>query len=486
VRNWGLNVAKSVLGKTSGKDSAWTFHPIAGSHDTRNPWAVQERKSADGDKDSTFLSSNAVNELLTGVVRSPAFTIPPKLSFYMAGHNGPVGKPAIVKNYVRLCDAKTGEVLAEQVPPRNDTAQLISWDLSKWAGREGYFEATDGYSATGWAWLAFGRFQPAVVRISDATMHLSKTMRIVQDLRLTDLAGAVEAVLTDRDMDQDSRVAAAQALAKLGAAQHAATLAAVVSDQAAPEEVRHAAADALGPVGSPESFATLAGAMATAPEKLQLALAKALASTPAGAEALLDAVQSGKASARLLQDPTLRERLTIAKPANLDTRLAALTKGLPAADSAIQKLIDERAAAFDPNKASKVKGRQVFEKNCMVCHMVGGKGAHVGPQLDGIGIRGVARLAEDVLDPSRNVDAAFRYHTFVMDDGNLVDGIVRHEEGQTLTIADATGKEVTIDKSKIKRRIESKLSLMPSNFGEIIPEKDFDDLMSFLLSTAQK
>jgi putative heme-binding domain-containing protein len=73
-----------------------------------------------------------------------------------------------------------------------------------------------------------------------------------------------------------------------------------------------------------------------------------------------------------------------------------------------------------------------------------------------------------------------------MDDGNLVDGIVRHEEGQTLTIADATGKEVTIDKSKIKRRIESKLSLMPSNFGEIIPEKDFDDLMSFLLSTAQK
>lgn len=52
-------------------------------------------------------------------------------------------------------------------------------------------------------------------------------------------------------------------------------------------------------------------------------------------------------------------------------------------------------------------------------------------------------------------------------------------------MADSTGKEVQIDKSKITRRVESKLSLMPSNFGEIIPPKDFNDLMSYLLSTAK-
>jgi hypothetical protein len=44
---------------------------------------------------------------------------------------------------------------------------------------------------------------------------------------------------------------------------------------------------------------------------------------------------------------------------------------------------------------------------------------------------------------------------------------------------------VTIDKSKISRRVESKLSLMPSNFGEVIPAADFDDLLSYLLSTKQ-
>jgi len=31
--------------------------------------------------------------------------------------------------------------------------------------------------------------------------------------------------------------------------------------------------------------------------------------------------------------------------------------------------------------------------------------------------------------------------------------------------------------------VESNLSLMPSNFGEIIKESDFDDLLSYLLSS---
>jgi putative heme-binding domain-containing protein len=148
-------------------------------------------------------------------------------------------------------------------------------------------------------------------------------------------------------------------------------------------------------------------------------------------------------------------------------------------------LIDQRAAAFHSSKSDSQRGRLVFQKNCVACHMIGGQGAHVGPQLDGIGARGVPRLCEDILDPSRNVDAAFRYSTFVLVDGNVIAGILRREEGQTLTVADSTGKEVAIDKTKLTRRVESQLSLMPSNFGEVIPGNDFNDLMSYLLSTKQ-
>jgi len=183
-----------------------------------------------------------------------------------------------------------------------------------------------------------------------------------------------------------------------------------------------------------------------------------------------------------LLDSTLRERLNVSRPADLEQRLAKLTANLPAADQTLQRLIELRAARFDPTKASAERGAKVFATNCQICHRINGLGSQIGPQLDGIGVRGTPRLCEDILDPSRNVDAAFRYSTFVLEDGDVIAGIPRREEGQTLIVADSTGKEVPIQKSKIKRRVESNLSLMPSNFGEIIKADDFNDLLAFLLS----
>src|SRR5256885_14876153 len=68
-----------------------------------NPWFVQKRVSADGDKSSSFLCSLPPGaESLTGVLRSKPFTIPAKLSFFLAGHDGYPDKPPQKKNVVRL------------------------------------------------------------------------------------------------------------------------------------------------------------------------------------------------------------------------------------------------------------------------------------------------------------------------------------------------------------------------------------------------
>ena len=37
-------------------------------------------------------------------------------------------------------------------------------------------------------------------------------------------------------------------------------------------------------------------------------------------------------------------------------------------------------------------------------------------------------------------------------------------------------------KSQIKKQVESQLSLMPGNFGDVIPPEDFDHLLAFLLT----
>jgi putative heme-binding domain-containing protein len=128
----------------------------------------------------------------------------------------------------------------------------------------------------------------------------------------------------------------------------------------------------------------------------------------------------------------------------------------------------------------------VFTKTCAVCHQIDGKGAVIGPQLDGAGNRGLERLVEDILDPNRNVDPAFRYSIVTLKNDTTITGLQRREEGETLVFADATGKEVTVAKKEIADRKESELSLMPANFGEALTDEQFYDLMAFLLAHGAK
>jgi hypothetical protein len=60
--------------------------------------------------------------------------------------------------------------------------------------------------------------------------------------------------------------------------------------------------------------------------------------------------------------------------------------------------------------------------------------------------------------------------------------LLRREEGELIVIADSAGKEVSVPKANVTRRALSPLSPMPSNFHELIPQQEFNDLMAFLLA----
>ena len=102
--------------------------------------------------------------------------------------------------------------------------------------------------------------------------------------------------------------------------------------------------------------------------------------------------------------------------------------------------------------------------------------------MDGIGNRGLERLLEDVLDPNRNVDVAFRTTTIAMEDGTIHTGLVRRDEGAVRVLADQKGKEFSLRRDEIAQERKSLLSLMPANVAELVPEKEFYDLVAFLLS----
>lgn len=481
---WARDAVLAVLDVKEQKPTGWTGFNLDGQNSGK-AWPAQSRPAADGGN-FTYFSSFLLGEPYTGIYRSPAFAAPKSLSFYVCGHNGELTTKAEPKNLVRVRDAGSNEVLAEAQPPRNDTAQKVTWDLSKAEGKQVFVELVDGDSATAYAWIAAGRFEPAVVPLpagdGGQNSAMKPALELAQALKIEEAAPAAAKTLSQRGIPQDVRIAAAKAALALDAKTHAKTVAAVLARADEPAAVRDPLAAALGGLDVAEARAALLDVLKSAPARQQAKLAQALISTKPGAESLLDAAEKGTAPRQLLTDENLRKRILDSKADRAEERLAVLTKGLKAPDSEIQKLIDDKAKAFGGAKATVAAGEQVFTKNCAVCHQLDGKGALVGPQLDGVGGRGLERICEDIIDPNRNVDVAFRTSTVKLKEGKVVTGLFRREEGELIVLADNTGKEFQLQKNDIAERKESIYSLMPDNFVEVLSPDDFNNLLAYLVS----
>jgi putative heme-binding domain-containing protein len=460
---------------------------VSGDEDAASgPWGYEERRCADGTR-SMLLSSFPGGETATGVLKSKPFALPSKLSFYLAGHNGYPQTKSLDKNIVRLRAVGSDQVLATALPPRNDTAQQVDWDLHDHTGQQAYIEVTDGDTGPAYAWLALGRFDPPVVK-------MPKVPTVASQVRLRqagDLAGSMKLValapdlikeMLDRFNDTETRAGMANSLALIGADSAVSAMKQIIDSPRESMRLRDRVAQALGTLGSPAAQQALIDSFHVAPARLQTALAGALSSHMASGEALLNAVQAGKAPARVLLEPGLRDRLAAAKVSDLDNRVKKLTLGITPMKDELAKLIAERRAAYRTSHHNPANGARVFQKDCMVCHSIEGHGGHVGPNLAGLDKRGIDRLVEDVLDPTANVDPAFRYSNIILKDGRIITGLERSDDGQVITFVDNTGKRVPVNKKEIHRRIESVTSLMPSNFSEIIKPDEFNDLMAYLLT----
>ena len=218
------------------------------------------------------------------------------------------------------------------------------------------------------------------------------------------------------------------------------------------------------------------------PARLQAGLAEALAETSDGAELLLTLIEAGSLAASHLQSAAIEAKLKSHGDGRFARRVEKLTSALPPIEEKTRQLIASRSQGFVSAQADAKRGRLVFEKNCAGCHQIGGRGALVGPQLDGEGLRGSERVLEDILDPNRNVDPAFHATLLALRDGRVISGLVRREEGPNLILVDRNGKETTIPSADVEERRLTRLSPMPADFGAVVAEGDLYDLVAFLLA----
>ncbi|GBD35845.1 hypothetical protein HRbin36_00960 [bacterium HR36] len=346
-----------------------------------------------------------------------------------------------------------------------------------WRLRRAYPKATAAWSR--WP-AAFARQVLTESSASPAVLTLALTWAELLSLR--DLWPQTLALWQDQRQSVEVREAAGRAAWRLDRTKLRPLVTALLQRGDEPTRLRQLAAEWLLGDWQPADAAAFLAALATAPAVLQTQLAVELAGHPHGAAVLLEAIDKGKASPQLLQNLTVRQRLLAHNRPDWKRRIEDWSQHLPSLDAQVRQVLQRRIQIFDPQRASAERGRGVFQKHCAACHRIGEEGATIGPKLDGIGSRGLERLAEDILDPNRNVDEAYRLTVILTRTGRTLSGLKLREQGEQIILADQQGKEFVVARADIEQLQVSPLSPMPANFHETLSDAEFADLLAFLLT----
>lgn len=491
VYQWATDTALSKLGMQTTEDLdvldakplfGWTYTPHPDAPNPGSCWGITtSRTCSDGITGVPLFSSYEQGEQRTGLYRSESFEPGASLSFYVAGHDGFPDKPLKQVNFVRLRDSANRKVLREASPPRNDVAQKVEWSTNELAGRRVFVELVDGDTAGAFAWIAVGRFSDERLNPSDAQLRQAEAAALIGDFAISELRPAIIRIIGNTQQPRATRALFANAMLKLQVDSRLAAAARVPSIAGVTDTTVNAAMNAL--VNSqPDSVGPiLEAAFQAASAAEQLGLAEQLAVDAVGVDLLLRLMESGKASARLLLKPSVRQKLEAIATDSIKQRVARLTENLPTEDTVIEQLIAARRKAFAMSLGDAAAGKELVRKNCLICHQIAGEGKQVGPNLDGIGNRGLDRVLEDVLAPNRNVDVAFRTTTVVTNEGKAYSGLLKELEGGRVSITDSQAKETVLPAEMVEERQPSTTSPMPSNVGDTLSEAQLRDVITYLL-----
>ena len=156
--------------------------------------------------------------------------------------------------------------------------------------------------------------------------------------------------------------------------------------------------------------------------------------------------------------------------------------------------VEVKASAQQTGNAA--RGKELFNGSavCATCHMIQGKGGRLGPDLTASGSsRSTEYIVDSVRNPSRRLaqglseamkEFSQEYETVTVTDerGQKFQGVVLNEDNFTLQMLDTREQLHLFEKDKLRSLEKSRESLMPKYDEKMLPEKDLQDIVAYLLS----
>ena len=312
-------------------------------------------------------------------------------------------------------------------------------------------------------------------RIDEATGYVAGTRQfvdMVQRFRLKSRVGELIALAAAEGTDAPLAAAAAGAAFENGGRE--AVMAAVLA--ADPPGLR--LLTAIGTHGGVEEAAVLQGILAqpAAPSELRSAAIRALAQSNQGAKDLVAMAKAGLLTGTIPQVAAL----AIASCPWADIRQSAadvlpMPKAKGGSLPPVAELL-KREGRVDQGKA-------VFAGvgTCAKCHIVGGEGRAVGPDLSGIGVKlSKQAIYESILAPSAAMSHNYETHTALLDDGRSTTGLLVSQSSEQVVIRGADGIDVTIAAGQLDELVKQPVSLMPADLATLLSADDLVDLVAWL------
>jgi putative heme-binding domain-containing protein len=130
-------------------------------------------------------------------------------------------------------------------------------------------------------------------------------------------------------------------------------------------------------------------------------------------------------------------------------------------------------------------GRMIFQYNstvqCVRCHIVGGEGTMVGPNLKGVASRlSREQLLQALIEPSARIAPGYGSTNFVLTDGQEVTGSIISETAELVQLKTNDAEPLRIPVSRIKSR-ENLPSGMPP-MGSLMSKREIRDVVEYLSS----
>ncbi len=259
-----------------------------------------------------------------------------------------------------------------------------------------------------------------------------------------------------------------------GRAEDLAALAALLKPQQ-PTEIQSAAVAQLAKLGGTDSASALLADWKAHSPALREAVLGALLSRPAWIDILLAAVERGQVAPTQIS-PAQRQKLTTHPQAALRDRAAKLF----AATSADRAKVIKDYAVVATLTGSETRGRELFTKNCGVCHKLKGEGREIGPDLGQVTTRDTDWLLTAILDPNAAVETRYLGYTAETKSGREFTGIITAETPNNIVMKSADGTEETILRTDLKTLTGSGLSLMPEGMEAALKPQDLADVLAFI------